>query len=55
MGGMSGIMGTGNVTGNIASAQKLVGKQKQNLQQMNGHYLKLIEKVQHLDATKYAL
>jgi len=52
---MSGIMGTGNVTSNIAAAQKLVGKQKQTLPQMNAHYLKLLEKMQHLDATKYAL
>jgi hypothetical protein len=56
MGGMSGIMSGGsNVTTSIASAQKLVGKQKQTLQQMNGQYLKLIEKVQVLDATKQSL
>lgn len=55
VGGMGGIMGSSNATANIASAQKLVGKQKQTLQQINGQYIKLIEKVQVLDATKQAL
>lgn len=55
MGGMGGIISSNNPTTNIASAQKLVGKQKQTLQQINGQYLKLIEKVQVLDATKQAL
>lgn len=55
MGGMGGINNSNNSTANIASAQKLVGKQKQTLQQINGQYLKLIEKVQVLDATKQAL
>jgi hypothetical protein len=54
MGGMGGIMGS-NATSSIASAQKLVGKQKQTLQQMNGQYLKVIEKVQVLDIAKQSL
>lgn len=55
MGGMGGIMASSNVTNSIASAQKLVGKQKQTLQQMNAQYLKAIEKVQVLDVTKQSL
>ncbi|XP_031505788.1 uncharacterized protein LOC116268129 [Nymphaea colorata] len=55
MGGMGGIMGSSNVTNTIASAQKLVGKQKQTLQQMNAQYLKVIDKVQVLDVTKQSL
>ena len=53
---MSGIIGGGsNVTGTIASAQKLVGKQKQSLTQLNVPYLKAIEKIQILDITKQSL
>lgn len=57
MGGMGGIISGGGVgvTNSIASAQKLVGKQKQVLQQINASYAKLIDKNQLLDATKYSL
>lgn len=54
MGGMGGLVGT-NVNGTIASAQKLVGKQKQSLAQMGAQYAKVIEKVQQLDVTKRSL
>lgn len=54
MGGMGGIVGS-NVNGTIASAQKLVGKQKQSMSQMGAQYVKVIEKVQQLDITKRSL
>lgn len=52
---MSGIMGNTNITNTIASAQKLVGKEKQTLSQMNTTYAKAIEKIQHLDITLQSL
>lgn len=51
---MGGIVGS-NVNSTIASAQKLVGKQKQGLSQMGGQYVKVIEKVQMLDIAKRSL
>jgi hypothetical protein len=39
---MSGIMSNTNITNTIASAQKLVGKEKQTLTQMNTTYVKSI-------------
>jgi hypothetical protein len=61
MGGMGGIMtsgggfGNGNVTSNIASGQKYVGKQKQTLNQINAMFIKVLEKNQILDATRQSL
>jgi hypothetical protein len=56
MGGMGGIVSGGaSTTNTIASAQKLVGKQKQTLAQMNTQYVKIIEKVQLLDVSKQSL
>ena len=55
-GGMGGIMGAGsNPTAVIASGQKLVGKQKQTLGQMNNFYANVIVKNQQLDTLKLSL
>lgn len=59
MGGMGGIMGgggnTNNSVSNIAAGQKLVSKQKQTLQQISGLYTRVLDKNQHLDATRQSL
>lgn len=48
-------MSNTNITNTIASAQKLVGKEKQTLSQINVSYSKAIEKIQHLDITLQSL
>lgn len=55
IGGMGSLIGANNSAASIAAGQKLVGKQKQTLQQINGDYLKVLEKNQHLDATRQSL
>lgn len=50
-----GGFGNGNVTSNIASGQKYVGKQKQTLNQINAMFIKVLEKNQILDATRQSL
>ena len=55
-GGMGGIIGGGNnLTAAIASGQKMVGKQKQTIGQLNNYYANLIVKTQQLDVMKQSL